>query len=333
MNELPMDGWKNLRLTNSADGNLNVLTRLAGVETGYGEIRYAIGPHGEPRLLVPCQSCGARQMYDSTDKLSIKVEKYTLKSGESKYYIDLFSLDRKLDAVFGELVEEIITRIESGIGPRSAVNGTISEFSELLLSTPVENVSKSLIVGLLGELYVLCRLTDHKSSAIDAWMGPYEQRHDFRRSHYAIEVKSSARSDATDVSIHGSDQLLEPPSGNLALIHIRMEQVDSGKINLESLFNRLIAKGADRKQLIRGLAAVGCLDPLDASWNRFSFEIQGVSSYWVKAGFPRITEQEFSTGRIPSGVSNLGYQLDLSAALDFQISEADMDEYMQVMLA
>ncbi|WP_193212970.1 PD-(D/E)XK motif protein [Luteolibacter marinus] len=327
----PKDSWNDLRRAGRGDGVIEVPSRSAGVETGYGPARFALGATGEPRLLVPFPSGARHPRFDSTNKLSIKVVVYAV-GGSDRPFIDLTCMDRSLDAVFGELVKEILSRLSTGENPAQAVEGTIEDFRNLLLSEAASAVSREKVLGLLGELHLLGLMAEHSVDCAEAWTGPWEQRHDFRRLGRAIEVKSSARSDARTVSIHGIDQLLPPAGGELVLVHVRMEPAAEGSIQLSRQVTELTGKGVDVRRLMEGLAELGCLDPDDETWNQHRFELEGVSSWQVRGGFPKLTENEMASGQCPPGISNLSYRIDLSAAGEFELAPRELATYLEALL-
>lgn len=241
--------------------------------------------------------------------------------------------DRSLDAVFAELVGEVLSRLAAGSSPEDATVGTISDFKELLISDARGNASRSAIIGLLGELSVLEMLSLKSPDAVRSWTGPFEQRHDFRKGVMAIEVKTSSRSDATSVMISGFDQLLAPIGGRLVLLHARMEQTDGGEMRIEPMFEKLLSMGVDRNLLLKGLAGAGCSDPSDAAWNRLAFAMEGCDAYTVADGFPRIASDMFIDGAVPDGLSKLGYEVDLGYAVGFRMAEEELDRYFEEFLA
>lgn len=332
MGEYPKQNWDDLRAAGKGDGVLEVPSRSAKVETGYGPARFALGPAGELRLLVPCHGSTRLEGVRSTEKLSIGVVGYDLDGGRQKF-IDLICGDGNLDAVFGELTSEVLKRLEDGEPPEAAVAGTIEEFRTLLFGGASAGVSKKEVVGVLGELVLLKRLSEHRADCGDAWLGPWEQRHDFRRLGKALEVKTSSRSDATKVFIHGIDQLRAPADGELVLAHLCMEPSAEGSIFVASLFDELVEAGVERRRLLEGLSELGCLDPRHEAWNDFRFEFESLSAWRVDSGFPRITAAELKAGNCPAGVSEFSYQIDLSVPTDFRLSESEFNSYLKELIS
>ena len=327
MSETPLEGWAALRLSGKGDGKLEVPSRDAGVQTGFGPARYAIGPSGEPRLLIPVSDPVQLRNLGASGKLLVATRRYNV-AGKSQPFIDLQSDDRKLDAVFSELVLEILKRLQDGASPGDAVAGTISDFRKLLFAASAGEASKSAIIGLLGELHVLKLLCSLHQSAADAWVGPFEQRHDFRRMSKAIEVKTSSRSDQTHVQIHGAEQLAAPAGGDLVLVHVRLEQTQDGSVQVSRYFDELLKLGVEQKRLLAGLIGSGCPSPDDAEWNSMSFSLEGMEAYTVQADFPRIIPEYFPGKVLPGGISKLDYDLDLTFASDFLLVDADFQKFL-----
>jgi len=327
MSERPIDRWKRLRRVGAGDGVLEVPSVSSGVETGFGPVRFAIGPEGQPRLLVPCGVAVGLDADTSNGRLSVTLSRFTL-SGKSALFIDLMSIEPALDAVFAELADEVVHRVVVGRGPLDAVAGTISDFRDLLRDPRVEEVADHQILGLIGELVVLSMLVKIAPGAVEAWLGPYEQRHDFRRREHALEVKTSSRADVTSVSISSIEQLTEPSVGTLVLVHVRVERADKGELSVSALASEIVQCGASKKSLDDGLAAMGCLDSDSPSWNRIHFALEGVRSYRVESGFPRITSTNFPDGTLPDGIGSVTYAVDLRAAQEFLLSDDELESVL-----
>ncbi|MBP2486014.1 hypothetical protein JOH50_001741 [Rhizobium leguminosarum] len=306
--------WVEIRASGRGDGVLEVPSRATAVTTGYGQVRLAIGPLGEPRLLVPVGRPAARSSATAGGHNLLLTRSSFRSSGKLEHFIDITLRNPRLTRVFTELVEEILKRLESGDGPETAVHGTIQDFRNLLARTPEGEISLTALCGLIGELVILERLTALLPAAIDGWNGPIGQRHDFRRRDIAIEVKTSLRSDASRVTIHGPEQLLPPQNGRLYLAHVRIEPAGDGGLSVASLRRAIIEHGADELVLDAGLDELGCSDPEAKEWNAKRFVLEGIDIYSLSTGFPSITPASFAGGVLPPGIVALTYEIDLASA-------------------
>lgn len=322
MTERPIERWKRLRSSGVAETTLEIPSLSTGVETGYGPVRFALGLEGQPRLLVPCGPGTTLTTNRPNGKLSVTLSRLT-HAGRATMFIDVMNTDRGLDPVFAEIADEIVHRIGNGVAPLGAVEGTVADFRELLREAKDQSVPDSKIYGLIGELVILRNLAQITPAAVEAWTGPYDQRHDFRRRENALEVKTSSRADATIVSISSCEQLSEPSGGSLVLVHVRVERADNGDLFVAGLVSDILSYGVERAALERGLAAVGCLNPGSSEWNRIHCGLEGLSAYRVGSGFPRITAAQFPKGQLPDGVDSIAYTIDLRAAQRFMMHDRD----------
>lgn len=324
MSKRAIERWRRLTVSGAGDGVIEVSSIDSGIATGFGTARYAIGAQGQPRLLVPIGGSINPRGLTSTPKLLVTTSNFKV-AGKGTLFLDVMCQDRALDVVFAELAEEILRRIQEGHSPLKAVTASIDDFRELLKEKSPEKVPESKIQGLVGELEVLRRLTSYNKTAVKTWTGPYELRHDFRQGIHALEVKTSGRSNATHVTIHGADQLAAPIGGTLHLVHIRLERVENGQLSISTLFNSLLKLESDKGSLKASLDALGCPDPHAEEWNRLSYTLVGLKVYSVTKGFPRIIASSFNTGFLPQGISTLEYQIDLSHAKSCELSTTDCE--------
>jgi hypothetical protein len=147
----------------------------------------------------------------------------------------------------------------------------------------------------------------------------------------AIEVKTSGRSDASSVSIHGADQLLPPSRGALVLMQLRLEESAGAELAVGSLYSAVSGRLDNTKRLEEGLVLLGCEDPFAPSWNRYQFSFESMHAWKVEDGFPRITSREMQGGVMPPGIGRIEYSLDLSVVEDFRLSLDDFKIYMKNM--
>lgn len=332
MSSRPIERWNRLRESNAGDGVLEIPSLSTSVESGYGRIRFALGPQGQPRLLVPCGPGVNLGAGPSNGKLTLTISRL-LVEGKSVPFIDVMCLARSLDSVFAEISDEIVYRLSQGESPNFAVEGTIADFRSLLNDSEQREIPEHQILGLIGELVILRKLTSISTSAVDSWRGPFDQRHDFRRKEMAIEVKASARADATSISISSIEQLAEPAGGSLMLTHVKAEPAEAGGLSVSTLSSEILNLGADKSSLVRALSAMGCDEPASAAWNRVTFELEGIEMYRVKDGFPRIISKQFPGGKLPDGIQAISYAVDLQAAKPFLMSGCEAEAALKEMFS
>ncbi|WBF18053.1 PD-(D/E)XK motif protein [Halomonas elongata] len=332
MSDERRDLWSELKASGKGDGRLEIPSLATGVDSGYGKVRYSLGENGERRLLIPVGKARSGKEVGETGSLKVHVSWLSL-TGNSQQFIDLICTDPTLEQVFGELVDDIVARIAAGTESFAAVRGTLDDFRALLFPRRATEVSSDTLLGLLGELYVLSLLARRDECAVDCWVGPMEQRHDFRTKDRAIEVKTTRRSDTTHVTIHGIDQLQPPSDGRLLLIRVTLEPAPDGSIRLEELYRELLAAGVSRQALGERLQEVGCENPLDPAWNAYAFSLDSLTAWEITEGFPRLTGGELKREALDAGVSRIQYVVDLAAAGGHLMGETQLTVWFDEMMA
>lgn len=324
----PLERWSRLRDSGLGDRTTEIATIDSGVETGFGTARYAIGLLGEPRLLVPVAARHLGKL-PSSGKLSLDVISIAI-AAKNVFFIDIMSLDRALDPVFAELAAAILRRVDEGDSPQGAVANAIRDFRELLKEPTSPKVDDSTILGLVGELFILERLVSIDKNAINTWVGPLGQRHDFRRNVHGIEVKTSNRLDSTFITIHGVDQLAAPEGGTLTLAHVRTELADGGELSVSALVRSLVSAGVDLSELQQRLSRLGCFDPHALEWNRLTWAAPVYSMYDVGPRFPRVIHPSFSSGSLPAGITAMQYCIDVTHAVTSRLTDDESRHALEV---
>jgi len=316
--------WERLKRTGAGDGALEIPSIPTGVDSGYGPVRCALGADGELRLLVPVGEVEPGSGFTVPARLRLEFS-WLVSRGVASLFMDLTNLETRLEPVFAELVEDILRRLGEGVRPRVAVSDAVGDFRTLLEVNAGPIPSTEAVLGLLGEMVVLKRLARLDPGAVRAWVGPFEQRHDFRRGTFAIEVKTSGRSDATRVQVHGAQQLAPPLGGKLVLVHVRLERTDEGRLFVHRAFEDLRELGVDEQLLTEALSQLGCEDPASEPWNCLHCELEGMQAYLVEGDFPRIVPEHLPNGLLPPGLTHVDYTLDLSHAADWELKASDLD--------
>lgn len=308
--------WSTLRAGGREDTGLEIPTLPAGAETEHGPVRLALGPEGEPRLLLPLGPRSRRPELPAAPALKITDTRYRL-AGKTLRFLDISCVVRELEPVFSDLADAILGRVREGMDGAIAAASALKEFRALLIGTRAQEIPDHIICGLVGELVALERFACIHLGAAALWRGPHGERHDFRGGRDGLEVKTSMRASRDVVRISDLDQLAEPEGGSLHLLHLGLEPVAGGAISVGRCYTDLIALGCDAETLAAGLAAMGCDDPLSVDWNRLAFILEREALYDVRPGFPRLVPGDLRGGAAPLGVSEIEYDVDLAAAAEF----------------
>lgn len=317
--------WTILRASSPNTGGLELASLPLGVATVVGPIRLALGPNGEARLLLPLAAFDDVVGVEAAGALAVTTASF-MQDGRALRFLDLTCLASELEQVFGEVVDEIVSRVDAGQRCIDATRTTLNDFRTLLAPAIPNLVDRARVAGLVGELVVLNRLLDLSSSAWRSWRGPLGDRHDFRVGDASLEVKASLRADATSITINGLEQLAPPSGGRLNLVHMALEPVSGGLLTVRRLGERALAMADDPGGLRDILVKVGCPSVDADAWNSDAFRIESEAVYRVEAGFPRIVPSVFDSGRAPDGVDDVTYRINLDAASGNRCTIGEIDQ-------
>ncbi|ATQ55024.1 PD-(D/E)XK motif protein [Paracoccus yeei] len=327
--ERPSHGCWNVLRSGRIDGDgLGIPSMPLAAATQAGAVRLAVGSGGEARLLVPLTAGEKIGALETGGSLQIGVTTL-MHQQRAIRFLDVVCKSPDLESVFGEVVDDIVRRLADRNDGVEAVAGAISDFRELLVPSAEKDVDRSRVVGLVAELVVLNRVLDISPSAWRSWRGPAGDRHDFRARDISLEVKASLGAGAREVTINGIEQLEPPAGGSLHLAHLVLEMVEGGLLTVAALGERALLRADDPAGLRALLASVGCTDVRDVTWNRFAFRAETERLYRVVHGFPRIAPSTFVGGRIPSGVVDATYSIDLSLASEAECPPAEFVSLLQ----
>jgi len=320
--------WAQLRTSKQGDGVFEIPSIPSGIQWESREVRFALGPEAEPRLLVPIDGTRPPPTIKVTRNLSVNVFRARA-AGVAGAYLDVMCLDRRLTSVFANFCESVIDRIARGDDTAMAVKLTIDAFQALFAAFNTgRELSDAERIGLLGELWMLEQLVSHGPALLTSWTGPSGQRHDFRRTNTAIEIKTSGKKGVERIIITSIEQLSQPDGGKLYLWHPVFEAVMEGAFSISSLLVRILASGVGHHSLCGVLSSLQLdLDVLIAT-EKTTFNFEGASAYLIEPGFPRFSLQDFG-GQLPAGILSMTYEIDLGAAAQWKLTPAEMDRVLE----
>lgn len=325
------ESWRLMRDRGHGADGIEVPSVLSGIDADDGPVRFALGSRGEGRLLLPVSASERVPAIPETPTLRILDEIYSFE-GKSWRFLDLTCLAPELDGVFGEVADEIVTRLSEGHSALKACTTTLGEFRMLLVPRQ-SKVGKKDIVGLLGEMLLLDELLELDTDACHLWRGPISERHDFRGGSLSAEVKTSGRAGNEMLEVTSIDQLLEPEGGELCLVRYTLEEVAGGELSIASLFDRIVRKASDPLQLRDLLARMECPDPRSPDWNSIHFALEERRSYRIDEFFPRLVPGSLVAGGLPTGVGQVCYVIDLAAARGALLSFEEHRSFLEGMVA
>ena len=162
--------------------------------------------------------------------------------------------------------------------------------------------------SVIGELMVWYYLLKQRKKA--EWTGNKRTRVDFVvNDSTSVEVKSTLNRYSSEVTVHGQFQLLLNEKVPLQLVFCRMEENGHG-FSIDDMKKILLQAGVEADVLERELEEMGFVS--GSSNRRRKFTLIEMRKYMVDENFPRITPEQFRTGKIPAGVIRIEYTIDLA---------------------
>lgn len=216
-----------------------------------------------------------------------------------------FGLKEKLDSL-----EYITDKID-------AFNNEIKTL--IILGRVEKALGKEKVMGLFGELSVLYKLLkagDDTREVLEGWNRPEPAIHDFDYASYQIEVKAVGRSKTT-IAISSAHQL-DARDKKLLLKVFKLDVRESTEVDsLGDLYSSIadfVGSGL-RSRFEEKCASDSFASYLGPEHEKIEYAITVLSEddYDVKHDFPRVKD-------FPAGISNIRYDLDISALEEFKIN-------------
>lgn len=258
-----------------------------------------------------------------THGLSVTVGRHRIAAQHDATYIDLVCLDDAVATTFAAVAADIADEAVAADANdrRGRVTAALSEWRWFWGVDPTRLLSSDAI-GLFGELWFLLRWAGVSKESINAWEASNGARHDFQWAERSVEVKVTARAGPTVHTVQSLGQLDDPESGNLFLYSLRVGRDALAANSLNSLVvaatNALTADPVTRAELQEKLSRRG-YSPAGRDQSVVRYRVIEESLYRVTDRFPRLTNDSFA-GRLPTGITNVSYQLDMNACVDWRVA-------------
>lgn len=284
---------------------------------------------GQRHLLLPIPQ-GVRTIKDQRSTgVQLAAAEWRSDSGEPVRVVDIVCRKPHLNDLFDLIILDVLNGLAEGAARPDAVGRRVLDrWRELLSHEPAEMPDKAIIIGMLGELLMLERLAALHPDALTCWTGPNGARHDFSGRRAALEVKSTLRTHGLVLTINGLTQFQPPPDSALHLAVSQFEEAPQDGVSVGQMVERLVEAGVDRAALLERMAKVGFTPEVIAKIGDQRFRLLALKQYTVDDSFPRIVPASFVGGAAPSGVVGLTYEIDLSAAPPYPLSEEQAQQFL-----
>lgn len=309
--------WSQLRSSKPVHDD-SLTTVFAGRLTDGRNVLFGIDRRSDLHLLIPVDGSVCEEKPADLQGLRVRQR---LVDGQI-HYLDL-SASAAHERLFSPLVEEIMTAvIDHGRAPWKAVN-TIMRAWQSAWKPTVSDMSKTLQVGLFGELLTLEKivLPALGTSAIHFWSGPDYERHDFVGNLLHLEVKTTRKS-RHEHEISRFDQLNTPEGRSLLVVSILLEESIAGTetiaTKMESVIDLIRSDPEASDLFMSKMIQIGWSDELRRNSQLMRFNIRDAQIYEVDSTFPRLPI-DFEC---PDGVVAIKYTIDLANVPTIGVDDA-----------
>lgn len=205
------------------------------------------------------------------------------------------------------------------VDKRSAIEAVSLElrcFTDLLEEKSIMGTERQL--GLLGELLFLERLIEKKGRvALDAWLGPISEPHDFRIEASEFEIKTTMSPHRIH-TIHGTEQMVPSKGCSLYLVSVLLGPIGASigfslSDKIEQISNQLAQEPLRLSQFSTALERCGFRAADRAHYGRRFSMRRPMGLVPVDGSFPKITRLTIqdALGPVASRVESLQYDVNV----------------------
>ncbi|MGO6795700.1 PD-(D/E)XK motif protein [Rhizobium ruizarguesonis] len=174
-----------------------------------------------------------------------------------------------------------------------------------------DGLSRSDIIGLIGELLVLERTLGADPNLLPSWEAPVDGLHDFHSRGHALEIKTGL-GPSPSITISRLDQLDSTGLRRLDLIHVKLIEAPDGRTLGDILTSIRGTVSGGVPQFDNAVLRRGLLPDDDAARNAPRVQMRSMDCYSVADGFPRLLRTA-----LPVAITDATYTLDVRALSAF----------------
>lgn len=325
--ELNINHWQSLNTTGTTVSGYQGI--WLGLESNSeSDLHIFRDESGHYHFAIEVENSSEKLVDPQVNGLAINFSKYSLGTGDNQKFIDIKCNINSFLPEFTMVTKEICVEILINQNdPVISVNRIIQKWITFWNNRNSQILSVEEQIGLLCELSVLKKLISiNPMKALESWVGPLRQRHDFILNNISIEVKGTTRASRIH-TINGVDQLLSYPGKDLLFISFLVANSNqNGSISLPNLINEVYELLNDNPALIvqfsEFLAKVGYSPVHSIDYEAFGFLVTSPLCYWVDLNFPYLSSSCISTPLI-SRISSIRYDISLEGLKGVPIAEMD----------
>lgn len=197
-----------------------------------------------------------------------------------------------------------------------AVTQELACFEDLLREISLLSIERQ--IGLLGELIFLERLTGKVGLiALDAWIGPSGELHDFRIQKQEFEVKTTLKTHRIH-TIHGAEQLVPTDGCTLHLVSVLLGPPGAGESfslteKVKAVAALFASDTARRNQFTASLEAIGFREDDGIHYKRRFLIRRKIAVASIDKSFPALTRPAIHQvlGKSSSRIESVQYDVNI----------------------
>jgi hypothetical protein len=257
-----------------------------------------------------------REKISSSTTISIEY----FKRSDGKVMLCFGLEDDSLTELFCKFCEDIIESTRDG-KPEDGFSPIVERWNTWVrfFTKTAPPLSESEIVGLIGEILFLQNEMIERygiDQALEAFIGVDKAHKDFEIDNTWYEVKT-IHNGAKSIKISSLEQLESNKAGSLEVVTLDQGTLGTkDSITLNSVVTNFKEK-LSRKQTLEFDDKMRRANYMfDERYDDFIFILVRIDQYTVKDGFPKIMRTN-----LPSGISKVSYEIDLSSIENYRITE------------
>ena len=215
---------------------------------------------------------------------------------------------------FADLLVEDLYSDTFMTGTKLEVETKIGKWVDFF-SLSKNQISREVILGLIGELHFIDKWIDHNAVSYKCWAGPTGESKDFRGPNIDVEVKVTGNKSGPLVhKISSLNQLQPSDSKPLFLFSMRVSLGINNKRKIADLISKVRESTMFSRDLTssayftEAMSRFKVLDEIPREYS--SFEILDEKFFLVDEDFPRIDKESMSS--IPE-ITSVQYEIDLTS--------------------
>lgn len=332
--KLTTDTWKNLDPSgNSASGYKT--TWLADGETGSSTLHIFKDETGKFHLTIEVdENFNEKKVVDpNVNGLSVSLNHYRLDANTIKRFVDIRCNQNgylnEFTQVTGEICLGILVKKKP---PLTVINEVVTKWITFWDNQKCRILSDEQIIGLICELdllHELCKVDP--SAALNGWVGPFNERHDFVFPAWSFEVKGTRRGHRTH-TINGIDQLKPFPNKSLGFVSYIFTISDGpGSVSLPVSINSIYETLEEQPEFIvkfNELLAETGYSPVDKEqYEQLKIELLETTLFTVDDSFPCLTT-DFITAPHLERISQIRYDISLEGLQGRSLKDISWQKYL-----